>query len=602
MATYTNQILVFSANGAATKTSNLDILVQAGGIQNTPVGAANPSTGGFTTLASTGLATLASLSVTGDAIVGGNLDVTGTIISRDEERVLVQDNFLDVNFGYVTNTALAGGVAVNFKAEAGGLSIDASAANLTFAAQAGATNPKVTGTAGQLPDNTFAVNDIIQIAGTSAAENDGFYVVQAEAAGEISIMDVNDTINAKFAQNNFTSEADASNPITLTQVNVTTIQVNAAGAWVTYTGKTNGEFAGAGSDLGSSSLQEAYDEGATITTDASGDITFVLSADDQGFSVNGSSAGNGDVEIGATTAVNSFVVNASGAASSITATGQILSLATTGANELDITSGGALDLNGAAVTIDGSAGVDITAANGQVLSVNGGDGTAKFLISAAGQVDVTGESAQTVNIGSTAAALNLTTTTSGNVEVGSAASVIIDSAAAAESVALQVASASFLSLNGSTSAVDVKRPLVLASKSIVQTAPLQAIMATLTAGEALAVGEVVYYSAAGAVSKADCNAGSIGDAIRFPVGVAQAAIGNGTDGSIGIGGIATIKLDVTNAGNVGKPVFLDDGAGQGTQTAPTAGTVYRLGILHAAADGNGLALVNWSPAFGADIS
>ena len=67
MATYTNQILVFSANGAATKTNNSDILVQAGGIQGTPVGAANASTGGFTTLASTGLATLASLSVTGDA-------------------------------------------------------------------------------------------------------------------------------------------------------------------------------------------------------------------------------------------------------------------------------------------------------------------------------------------------------------------------------------------------------------------------------------------------------------------------------------------------------------------------------------------------------
>ena len=534
--------------------------------------------------------------------IGGNLDVTGTIISRDEERVLVQDNFLDVNFAYIGTGALAGGVAVNYKAESGGLSIDASTDNLTFAAQAGATNPKVSGTAGQLPNGTFAVNDVIQIAGTSSAENDGFYVVQAQQAGEISIMDVNDTINAKFAQNNFTSEADASNPITLTKVNVTTIQVNNLGAWVTYTGNTNANFAGAGSDLGSSSLQEAYDEGATILTDASGPITFNLAADAQGFSVQGANAGDGIVSIGGTNAVHSYSLDASGAASTINSTGQNLTVKTTTSGTLDLTSAGTLDLNGVAVNIDSTGPLDITAANGQVLSVNGGDGTAKFLISAAGQIDVTGESAQTVNIGSTAADTVLTTTTSGNIQLDSAGVCIIDGAAGTSAVDLQVATTSFLALNATNSAVDVKRPLVLATKSVVQTAPLQAIMATLTAGEALAVGDVVYYSAAGAVSKADCDSGSIGDAIRYPVGVAQAAIGNGADGSIGIGGIATIKLDVTNAGNVGKPVFLDDAAGQGTQTAPTAGTVYRLGILHAAADANGLALVNWAPAFGADIS
>ena len=329
MAIYTNSIIVWSGS-ADTKTNNNDTLVQTLGFKDTPIGEGGASTGAFSTVSSSGLATLGSLTVTGDAAIGGNLDVSGTIISRDEERVLVQDNFLDVNFAYVGTGALAGGVAVNYKAEAGGLSIDASANNLTFAA-GGAANPKVSGTAGQLPDNTFAVNDIIQIAGTSSAENDGFYVVEAEAAGEISIMDVNDNISAAFAQNNFTSEADASNPITITQVNVTTIQVNAAGAWVTYTGKTNGEFAGAGSDLGSSSLQEAYNEGNTILTAGVLPVAVTLAADAAGFSIQGNSGGAGDVTIGGTTAVNSFVVNASGAASSITATGSNRSVcATTG--------------------------------------------------------------------------------------------------------------------------------------------------------------------------------------------------------------------------------------------------------------------------------
>ena len=273
-----------------------------------------------------------------------------------------------------------------------------------------------------------------------------------------------------------------------------------------------------------------------------------------------------------------------------------------GANELDITSGGALDLNGAAVTIDGSGGVDITALDGQVLSVNGGDGNAKFLISGAGQVDVTAEAAQTVNIGSTQANTVLTTTTSGNIKLDSAGVCIIDGAAGTSAVDLQVATASYLALNATAASVDVKKPLVMATASVSGAAPTQAIMSILTAGEGLAVGDVVYYSAAGAVSKADQNSGSIGDAIRYPVGAAQAAITNAQPGVIGNGGIITVKMDGANAGVIGKPVFLDDVAGQGTQTPPTVGTVYQLGIMHAASNAQSLGLVAWAPQFKIDIT
>ena len=303
----------------------------------------------------------------GNMDISGNLSVTGTIISRDEERVLVADNFLDINFGHVSTTALTGGIAVNYKSTAAGTnkSINTASNTITFTAVAGADRPKLvaaTGTA--IPANTYAANDIVQIAGTTNAENDGFYVVQTNAvAGTIeflsSVKTTPDTLNFKPAQVNFDSGAQSSGTVTISKVEVTVLQVNVStGAWETATGDEDGDFATPG-DLGGSSLQEAYDIGATILTDASGPITFNLAADAQGFSVQGASAGDGIVSIGGTNAVHSFAMNASGAASSLTATGQPLSLLTTGANELDITSGGALDLNGAAVTVDGSGGVSI---------------------------------------------------------------------------------------------------------------------------------------------------------------------------------------------------------------------------------------------------
>ena len=39
--------------------------------------------------------------IVGNTSVTGNLTVTGTLISQDEEQVMVKDNFIDLNFGYV---------------------------------------------------------------------------------------------------------------------------------------------------------------------------------------------------------------------------------------------------------------------------------------------------------------------------------------------------------------------------------------------------------------------------------------------------------------------------------------------------------------------
>jgi hypothetical protein len=218
-------------------------------------------------LATTSLTT--ELSLTGDMSISGNLDVSGNIIARDEERVLVQDNFLDVNFGYTGTNFESGGIAVNYKAVAGGLTIDASSDNLTFVADAG-SGAKVTGTALQIPAATFADGDIIQIHGTSAAENDGFYVVDgANAAGEIVFKSAP---NFKPAQVDVTSESDAGTSITIFQITATSLEVDSNGLWKTATGDSDADFATL-NDLGSSSLQEAYEIGNTINTSAlEGDV------------------------------------------------------------------------------------------------------------------------------------------------------------------------------------------------------------------------------------------------------------------------------------------------------------------------------------------
>ena len=302
----------------------------------------------------------------GSLNVTGNLDVEGNIISRDEERVLVQDNFLDINFGYVTNTGLSGGIAVNFLATTTGVTINSTTNNLTFAAQAGLTNPSVTAaTASGIPADTFAAGDIIQISGTTNAENDGFYIVaDGSAAGVIQIADANDTINMKAAQVNFTGETESTSAaVRIFKVNVSLLQANAAtGVFEVQEGSTNAEFATFKS-LGGS-LQVAYDLGNTITTSGTSPVTITMANDNAGLSVQGTSGGDGNVSIGGTNAVNSFVVNASGAASSVTATGQNLTLATAGASgNLALTSVGT-------TTVTSTAGTLLLNATGQTVDID----------------------------------------------------------------------------------------------------------------------------------------------------------------------------------------------------------------------------------------
>jgi hypothetical protein len=589
----------------------------------------------------------------GNVDISGNLNVTGSIVSRDEERVLVADNFLDINFGHVSTTALSGGIAVNYVSTAAGTnkSIDTGSNTITFTAVAGVARPKlVAATGSAIPANTYVTNDIVQISGTLSAENDGFYVVSTNAvAGTIEFLSTvkttPDTINFKPAQVNFTGEANTSGTVTISKVKVTVLQVKTTdGTWETATGDIDGDFSSPG-DLGGSTLQEAYDLGATILTDASGPIIFNLAADAQGLAINGSSAGDGIVSIGGTTAVHSIAMNASGAASSITATTQTLSLSTTGNNELDITSGGALDLNGAAVTVDGSGGVALAGegaassftSDGQTLTVQTiNSGT--LAVSSAGALTASGQDNSTINITGTtktldvdatgavsinssagiinigddviAQPINIGTAGARTVTVGADAStkVVVNAQSAVDGIALQVAGVSKLMVNGVDSTIESQYSLLYPTiGTAVAPSAASALLLANASGAQLDKGKIVALNASGQLQLADANGGSAGDSVRCPVGAPLANIGDGAAGAVGIGGMVPVfcadASHATNA-NRGKPVYLTDAGAVSTIAPASSGdTVFQVGILQAQATGTPLlAYVLWQPMFVADIT
>lgn len=207
-------------------------------------------------------------SIGGNVTIGKNLNVAGNIISRDEERVLVQDAFLDVNFGMTSTAAEPGGLNVVYKAVAAAVA----RTNLAFVARTGTDRAKITDAGSGLP--VLSSGDIVQVSNTLNGENDGLYVVHSSTTAQMEMRAVPtfaDTVNFKPAQNDLTAVADDASSVSLTHVNCSVLQVDASGLYQTAEGSTDGDFASFASLSGS--LQDAYIIGDTITTNGSqGDV------------------------------------------------------------------------------------------------------------------------------------------------------------------------------------------------------------------------------------------------------------------------------------------------------------------------------------------
>lgn len=377
------------------------------------------------------------LSVTGDASVGGDLTVVGDIVSRGQVDVVIQDAFLDLGFGNTTTVANSGGFTVSMNRAA---AFTAGTVTTFVAGSAGVSNPTFTFT--DATGSTLLVaGDIVAISGATEAGNDGLFQVtavnQASFPQTVTIAGVGTTAvdgALPFCQNQF--EASTGDTASAYKVDLAVVCIAdgtnsftdaggnayAKGTFVTAFGASatltsfdgDGDYAPA-----ASTLQSAYDGGNAITTSGSNPVTITMAADAAGLSVQGQTAGDGNVDFGGSNAVSIFNVDSTGsvtldagAASNLSTSAGALTLA--GAGGVTVTStGGQLSLNGTGQTVDlNSAALDIDASDAITIDSTAGisldAGAASNLTTSAGALTLDG--AAGVNIAGNAAEIDITTT------------------------------------------------------------------------------------------------------------------------------------------------------------------------------------------------
>lgn len=219
----------------------------------------------------------------GDVTIAGNLIFNGESIAIISEEVHIADNYLDLNYGYTTNSAVGGGLVVNYLPTSTQTSTDG--AGVFVAGVASTSNPTVT-TAGS---GTFAAADLVQISGITGElqGNNGLYEVLSHSGNTLTIKGIGTSAaTVAFVQNQFAAGTDASASVLITKVGVSVLRSGTDGAWEVASG--NSTTGWAYEDLATASatsLQQAYDNGATITTASSTDLAFALASGD--FTVSG---------------------------------------------------------------------------------------------------------------------------------------------------------------------------------------------------------------------------------------------------------------------------------------------------------------------------
>ena len=366
-----------------------------------------------------------SLSVAGDAAITGDLTVTGDIVSRGAVDLIIQDNFIDLNFANSTTTAESGGLTIQMNRAS---SFTAGTVTTFVAGSAGVSNPTFTYTdAGS--STALAAGDVVIIAGATESDNDGIFVVQGVSGASfpqtVTIKGVGTTATdgaTPWAQTQFTADTGDSATAFKTDLfiqlvadgssNFTDPDGNtfAKGTFLTAfkANATESSFTADGSySTVESTLQGAYSGGNSITTESSTDISFELA------SGNFSVIGGGSVNFGATgTDVGGFAVGTS--TFDVDATGAI-TLDGVGASNLTVT-GGALTVSGVGLNLAGGTGeVDITTSG--LIDVNGSAGLDMDLSGAASDITSTGQ------------ALTIQTATSGTLKLASAALLDLDAGA-----------------------------------------------------------------------------------------------------------------------------------------------------------------------------
>lgn len=224
-----------------------------------------------------GTRTITIGSGTSPVTIGGDLVVTGSTVSTSSETVLIADNHLYLNNAYATVSAVTGGLVVNYLPTA---TNDTVATGGFTAGVAATSNPTIATTGAA----TFAVSDLIQIASANNPANNGLFEVLSHAANVLTIRGIGVTATVQdFTQNQFVTDTTVAGSIR--KVTVSVIRAGTDGAWETAVGSTSGLTFADLATAGGSSLQSAYEAGATITlSDAEGDL--VITTDETGTVAN----------------------------------------------------------------------------------------------------------------------------------------------------------------------------------------------------------------------------------------------------------------------------------------------------------------------------
>lgn len=284
----------------------------------------------------------------GGASVGGNLTVSGDIVSKGQINLTIQDAFIDLGIGNTSTTAQAGGFSFSLKANTGSVQ---TAGGETITAMVAGVNATSAPTLIVSGATQFAANDILVLTGTSDGANDGLFVVNSISTDPLS--DGNDNIilqgvggttpngSIAFVQTQLAARtgetakaykaditllvvADGSNfpdaggnPYTIGSF--LSIYANGASNGVgEEKGAVAGDFTGNGKyqalGAAAANLQSAYNAGNSITTSAGKPLTVTMAQDGAGFSVLAGAAGAGEVVFGASggNKIDSFNVYSEG--------------------------------------------------------------------------------------------------------------------------------------------------------------------------------------------------------------------------------------------------------------------------------------------------
>ena len=322
-----------------------------------------------------------TLEVGSDLNVSGDLTVQGDIVSRSQTDVIIQDSFLDLNFGDDSATISGGGFTVSM-AKASGFTTETVTA---FSAGASGNAPTFTVSGGS---SNLSAGDIIAISGAGDSENDGLFVVDSVAAGVVTIKGVEGTApsgNIPFVQNQFkaaTSQSAKAYKVDLAAVAIADganmVDSNAS-AWSVGT-LVSGYAAGATEsnwswDAPTSvSLDEAYEVGNQINTDSgtnvviAGDAALQVTASG-GLIVSNNATISGNTTIGGTLGVTGEATLASATVSDLTS-GRVTLAGAAGSLEDSAN----LTFNGSTLAVTGSitASVEATLASAKVSDLTSG--------------------------------------------------------------------------------------------------------------------------------------------------------------------------------------------------------------------------------------